>query len=266
MVLGVLQGLSEFLPISSSGHLVIAEHFLKFNQGGLAFEVFVHFGSLLAVIWIFRGDLRHLISALPFIFSWRSSRLTPDQRQYARLDLFLLIGSLPAAFIGIGFESVIERMFDSHVLAMGMLFITGLIVWSSRYTRESEKPMNARQAILIGVAQAVAILPGISRSGSTIVTGLWLGVPRHLAARFSFLLSIPVILGASLFKLTDIISRPLPSEEMTNILVASIAAAVSGYFAIIWLLAVIRKQKLEWFGIYCMVVSILGLIIDSVYP
>jgi undecaprenyl-diphosphatase len=259
--LGIIQGLSEFLPISSSGHLVIAEYMLDFNIGGLAFEVFVHFGTLLAVLWVFRKDIVQLVLNIPSIFRLNSATLPAEKRHYARLGLFIIIGSLPAAVIGLFFEDAIEQIFESHLIALIMLFITGVIVWSSRYTRETKQDLNAFQAFLIGLAQAFAILPGISRSGSTIVTGLWLGIPRDLAARFSFLLSTPVIFGASLLKTKDVLTTPLPVKELWLVIAASIAAMISGYFAILWLLDIIKKQKLEWFGIYCMIVSLIGLIL-----
>ena len=189
------------------------------------------------------------------------SNLPAEKRHYARLGLFILIGSIPAAIIGLLFEDAIEQIFESHLIALVMLFVTGIIVWSSRYTQEKKRDLNAFQAFLIGIAQAFAILPGISRSGSTIVTGLWLGIPRDLAARFSFLLSSPVIFGASLLKTKDVLAAPLPTKEVALVIAASIAALFSGYLAIIWLLDVIKKQKLEWFGIYCIAVSLVGLIL-----
>jgi undecaprenyl-diphosphatase len=261
ILLGIVQGLSEFLPISSSGHLVITEYLLDFNVGGLAFEVFVHFGTLLAVLLVFRRDIFYVIKAIPDIFRIPAGRLTQPRKEYAYLAIYLGIGSIPAALIGLFFESTIERIFEDHVLALGMLFLTGLIVWSSRYTHESGKKINSFVALIIGMAQAFAILPGISRSGSTILAGLWLGLPRQQAARFSFLLSAPVIFGASILKLKDVIQQPLPAAELLYILSATIAASISGYLAIVWLLDVIKKKKLEWFGVYCIMISLLGLIL-----
>jgi undecaprenyl-diphosphatase len=261
ILLGIIQGLSEFLPVSSSGHLVIAEYLLDFNIGGLAFEVFVHLGTLIAVLLVFRKDIVRLIAAIPDIFRLTSGKLSEQRKEYAQLAVYIAIGSLPAALIGLFFKDSIEQVFESHVLALIMLFITGIIVWSSRYTHEKGVKFKGYHALLIGVAQAFAILPGISRSGSTIVTGLWFGLSRHQTARFSFLLSAPVIFGASILKLRDVIQQPLPQSELLYIICATIAAAISGYLAIIWLLNVIRKQKLEWFGVYCIVVSIIGLIL-----
>jgi undecaprenyl-diphosphatase len=259
VVLGILQGLSEFLPISSSGHLVIAEHLMNFSESGLAFEVFVHFGSLLAVLWVFRKEIIQLLAAIPAIFRLSSPELDTEKRSYALLDIYIIIASIPAALIGIFFEEQIAIIFENHIFAFVMLFITGLIVWSSRYAREKNKAIGSGSSFLIGCAQAIAILPGISRSGSTIVTALWLGIPRETAAKFSFLMSVPVILGATVLKVREVFLNPLSQSELGNLILASLAALISGYFAIRWLLEIIRRKKLEWFGLYCMVVSLLGL-------
>jgi undecaprenyl-diphosphatase len=260
LVLGIVQGLSEFLPISSSGHLVLVEEILNFTKGGLAFEVFVHFGTLLAVLWIFRSDFIEMIKALPYLLKIRSKTLPPGKKDYALLDLYIIVGSLPAALIGIALEDTIEKIFENIILVLFMLFVTGIIMWSSRYPKEKREQMKTSDALLIGLAQAFAIIPGISRSGSTIVTGLWLGIQRNQVARFSFILSSPVIFGATLLKLKDLFQAPPPSNEIITYLAATIAAGLSGYFAIIWLLDIIKKKKLEWFGFYCIAVSVIGFI------
>ena len=260
IALGVIQGLSEFLPISSSGHLVIFSELFQFADKGLAFDVFVHFGTLLAVVLVFYRDIWMMIRTLPGLpaFVWRGMSVENAAQQYQAMTLFILIGSVPAAVIGLLFEKQIERIFHNHYLALGMLLLTAIILWSSRYTRERQTFLNGKQAFLIGLAQAFAIIPGVSRSGSTIVTGLWLGMDRNLAARFSFLLSVPVIFGATILKLTDLMDAPPPSSQIINLAAGTMAAALSGYLAIIWLLDVIRKKKLEWFALYCAAVSVLG--------
>jgi undecaprenyl-diphosphatase len=257
--LGLLQGLTEFLPISSSGHLVIAEHILNFKEGGLAFEVFVHFGTLISVLWVFRKEILKMIVNIPNMFRIFSSEIIQEDRQYAIMNYYIIIASLPAAIVGILFEDKIEMLFESYFLVFCMLFITGIIMWSSKYTRESHEKITGLHALLIGIAQAFAIIPGISRSGSTIVTGLWLGVRKSMAAQFSFILSIPVIFGATLLKALDLIEKPPSSDIFINLILATLAAAVAGYFAIIWLLDIIKKQRLQWFGVYCLALSLLGL-------
>ena len=259
VVLGILQGFTEFFPVSSSGHLVIAEHLMSFNRGGLAFEVFVHFGTLLAVVWIFRKEISQMIAAIPAVFKLSSPELDQEKKSYALLDLYIIIASIPAGLIGIAFEDKIALIFEDHAFAFGMLFITGLIVWSSRYAPEKSRTISAGSSFLIGCAQAIAILPGISRSGSTIVTALWLGIPREQAAKFSFLMSVPVIFGATILKVRDIFVNPLLQSDLGYLILASLAAMISGYFAIRWLLEIIRRKKMEWFGLYCMMVSLAGL-------
>lgn len=263
IILGIVQGLSEFLPISSSGHLVLFEEILNFKQSGIAFEVFVHFGTLIAVLIAFRKDIWKMVVLLPALpkFIFNGVRINDSDDEHNALAFFIIIGSIPAAVIGILFENQIESLFDSPILVLVALFITGVIVWSSKYPKETRPFMNSFHAFLIGIAQAFAIIPGISRSGSTILTALWLGIKRETAARFSFLLSIPVIFGASLIKFKDLMETPPPSDQILNLIVGSIAALISGYFAIILLLDIVRKQKLEWFGIYCIVISVVGLVI-----
>ncbi len=261
IILGIIQGLSEFLPISSSGHLVLAEELLHFKEGGLAFEVFVHFGTLLAVVWVFRKDIAKMILSLPAVFQLPGGNVEGERREYALLDIYIIIASVPAAVVGLLFEDAIEGLFERAELVLFMLFVTGVIMWSSRYTREKREEIGGWRSLLIGVAQAFAIIPGVSRSGSTIVTGLWLGIRRDLAARFSFILSVPVIFGATLIKFKDLLEVPPTSSHLHDLIAATLAAAIAGYFAIIWLLDVIRKQKLEWFGVYCFAVSIIGLIV-----
>jgi undecaprenyl-diphosphatase len=265
IILGIVQGLSEFLPISSSGHLVLAQEILNFKPDGIAFEVFVHFGTLLAVLLFFRRDVWEMIICLPWIpkFVLNGFKVETTRDKYISLTLYIIIGSIPAAVIGLFFRSEIEQLFDSPLLVLSALFVTGVIIWSSRYTTDTKNPVNAITAFIIGFAQAFAILPGISRSGSTIVTGMWMRVNRQEAAMFSFLLSIPVIFGATLAKLKELVESPPPTNEIIELTVATLASAISGYLAIVWLLKIIRKNKFEWFGVYCIVISFIGFILIS---
>lgn len=263
IVLGLVQGLSEFLPISSSGHLVLAGEILNFHQEGIAFEVFVHFGTLVAVLFAFRQDISQMFRTLPGLPAFLKNGLKPrnSDEEYVALSFYIILGSIPAAVIGLLFEKPIEALFQSVPLVLAALMVTALVMWSSRYTREKRPFMNGTHSVLIGIAQAFAIIPGISRSGSTIVTGMWLGIRRDLVARFSFLLSVPVIFGATLLKFKSLLEVPPPASESLNLVAGTVAAAVSGYFAIIWLLNLVRKQKLEWFGVYCAAVSVLGFLV-----
>ena len=268
IILGIVQGLSEFLPISSSGHLVLFAEILDYNEAGLAFEVFVHFGTLVAVVIVFRKDVWQMIRWLPGVpaFVMNGMKVVQPEDEYKAMSFYIIVGSVPAALIGILFKDGIEALFGSPILVLSALVMTGIIMWSSRYTEENSAGgprsfMNMVHAILIGCAQAFAIIPGISRSGSTIVTALWLGLKRDLAARFSFLLSVPVIFGATLLKVKDLLDAPPPPDEMMNLALGTLAAGISGYLAIIWMLGIIRRQKLEWFGVYCAIVGIGGMIV-----
>lgn len=262
IILGIVQGLSEFLPISSSGHLVLAEEMLKFHPPGMAFEVFVHFGTLFAVVIVFWKDVWGMIRWLPGVpgFIMNGLRIREENDRYRAMSFYIVVATIPAAIVGLFFKDNIEHLFNSPQFVLGALLVTALIMWSSRYTIESSRFFNLPFAVLIGIAQAFAIIPGISRSGSTIVAALWLGVKRETAAKFSFLLSIPVILGASILEFKHLYEAPPPADQILNLVLATIAAAVSGYFAIILLLEIIRKQKLEWFGVYCAIVGVIGLL------
>lgn len=249
IILGIVQGLTEFLPVSSSGHLVLASEILNFQEEGVAFEVFVHLGTLLSVLIVFRKDVIKMILA-PFQFL--SSRFENEEtKQYLYWDLYIIVGTIPAAVIGLSFKSQIEAAFSNILLVIIMLSITGTILLLSRFVRQKNQEMTILKSVLIGVAQAFAILPGISRSGSTIVTGIFLGIDKENAARFSFLLAIPAILGASVIKLKDLLSMESYTFPVSYLVIGAIVSFIAGYFAIIWLLDIVKKGKLEWFAIYC---------------
>jgi undecaprenyl-diphosphatase len=252
IILGMVQGLTEFLPVSSSGHLVLAAEILNFHEEGVAFEVFVHLGTLLSVLIVFRQDvIKMIIAPLQYL----SSRFRKEEtKQYLLWDLYIIIGTIPAAVIGLSFKSSIEAAFSNILLVILMLAITGTLLLLSRFIPKKNEEMTFLKSLLIGVSQAFAILPGISRSGSTIVTGIFLGINKENAARFSFLLAIPAILGASVIKLKDIIAMESYSIPFSFLLIGAIVSFISGYFAIIWLLDIVKKGKLEWFAYYCYLV------------
>ena len=255
VVLGIIQGLTEFLPVSSSGHLVLAAEFLNYQDEGVAFEVFVHLGTLLSVLVVFRSKILKMIIA-PYR-CWIKKDDDPDYRESANWAVYIIIGTIPAALIGLVFKDQIEGIFSNVLLVIIMLFITGTLMITARFIKNKDLELNPVKSFLIGIAQAFAILPGISRSGSTIVTGMILGVDRSKAAEFSFLLSVPAILGATVLKIKDLLDNSIHSEELMLLLIGTVAAFISGYFAIIWLLDVVKKGKLEWFVIYCYAIVII---------
>jgi undecaprenyl-diphosphatase len=266
ILVGIIQGLTEFLPISSSAHLVLIEDILHFNIGGLTFEVAVHFGTLLAVMLYFYDEVLKMVVA-PFYISHLFSPVKQKESvwsKYLIFDLFIIVATIPAAFVGLLFEDQIEAAFNSPVLALFMLSVTGLILLSYRFVKERDVPLTMSKSFLIGIAQAFAIIPGISRSGSTIMTGIWTGLDKETAAKFSFLLSIPAILGATILKFSDILSGSHSSHELLLIFVATIASFISGYIAIAFLISIIKKNKLDYFGYYCLIISIGGLLVKFI--
>ncbi len=257
VVLGIVQGLTEFLPISSSGHLVIGSELLNFQEKGIAFDVFLHLGTLLAVILVFRREIRGMIAA-PFLYlkGERGEGVLHD----LRWDLYVVISVLPAVFVGLFFKDYVEQMFSNLNIVFVMLLVTGILMVASRYLSSRNITLQGRHSFIIGCAQAMAILPGLSRSGSTIFAGMALGLDRQVVARFSFIMSIPAILGAMVLQLGDLISNPPTPAAFINIAAGTGASAIAGYFAIILLLDIVRRNRLEWFGYYCLALSSTGMV------
>ena len=257
IILGLVQGLAEFLPVSSSGHLVLVAEFLNFQDKGITFEVFLHFGTLLATFVAFRYEISKMLMAPYFV--WVKKSTDAELNEYLRWDYYVIVASIPAAFVGLLFKDQIEAFFDSTLFVYAMLFITGLVVSSTRFLNERGREFNFSNTFVIGIAQAFAILPGISRSGSTIFSGMAFGVSRDKVARFSFIMSLPAVMGAVVLKAADVMKTPLSPDQTLNYVVGTVVAFASGWLAILWLLDVVKKGKLQWFGYYCLLVSILGL-------
>ncbi len=249
IILGIIQGLTEFLPVSSSGHLVLAQELLGVKEPGITFEVMVHFGTLVAVIIYFRTQIATLVRA--------AFDLTMVQER--KMILFLIIGTIPAGLAGVLLEDFFEKTFGNPVETSIELIITGLILLATRYFLRGNKPVTATNSFVMGIGQAVAILPGISRSGSTIAAGIFWGVSPAVAAEFSFLLSIPAIAGAIVFKMDDLagVTGALAGQYA----VATVFSFAFGLAAVSGLLAVVRRGKLEYFAYYCFAVGALGLYI-----
>jgi undecaprenyl-diphosphatase len=247
ILLGIIQGLTEFLPVSSSGHLVLAEHFLNAKMPGVAFELAVHFGTLLSVLIYFRKRIISLIRSL-FVSTMQEER---------KMVLYLFMGTLPAAIAGVLFKDYFEAAFSSPFMISIFLMITGLILLLTAMIKTADRNINIFRSIIIGLGQAIAILPGISRSGSTISTGLFLGVKPSEAAEFSFLLSIPAIIGAIVFKINDL--GAIGREYLGVFGIGVAFSFVFGLLAVYLLLNLIRKGKFKYFGIYCLLIGLLSL-------
>ncbi|MFV1994473.1 MAG: undecaprenyl-diphosphate phosphatase [Verrucomicrobiales bacterium] len=253
--LGVLQGLTEFLPVSSSGHLVLAEGILGVNQGGgVTFELALHCGTLFSVLIYFRHELLTMASSL----------FRPGMRDERRLIALLVIGTLPAVFAGLFLRDYFESAYESPRFTSLMLCVTGLILFLPGWIQRRDGELGVPSALAMGIGQALAILPGISRSGSTIVAGMLAGVNPGRAAEFSFLLSVPAITGAVV----------LQSGEFTAIdpglagqyLAGMISPFVLGLAAVYAVLATIRKGKFQYFGYYCLAAGITGLFYFTFNP
>ncbi len=245
IVLGLIQGLTEFLPVSSSGHLALAEHFLSIKSPGVTFEVFVHFGTALAVVLYFRRRIASIIVALA---RW-AVRLQHDTAE-VRLAVHLLLATVPAAAVGYFLEDRIERAFASPVLVSVLLLVTGCILWFSGKLFPGTKVRETwLDALAIGAAQALAVLPGISRSGTTITAGLAVGLERRAAAEFAFLMSVPVIFGAAAASLGDALEAG--SGAGAPILLGTVAAFLSALPAIALLMRAVVAGRLANFAYYC---------------
>ncbi|MEP0821897.1 MAG: undecaprenyl-diphosphate phosphatase [Ignavibacterium sp.] len=263
IILGAVQGLTEFLPVSSSGHLVLTEHLLNVPVNtDVTFEVFVHFGTLLSVVLALWTDIREIVqSTIHALGGIRQAPRQYKENEHFRLAILIILGSIPAAYIGIRFEEQITEVFTDPKLVAVMLVVTGLMLFLTRLApAPNGKPVGLFSGLLIGCAQAMAIIPGISRSGSTISVGMYLGISPVKSARFSFLLSIPVIAGATLLKVIGIVRTGIEWDGMAAILAGTAVAFASGYLAIRFLLRVIEKGRFSIFSIYCLIVGTLGII------
>jgi len=248
IILGIIQGLTEFLPVSSSGHLELAKALFgdhSLPEESLTFTVVLHFATALSTIVIFRKEVLEILKGL-FQFKWNEE---------TKFSLKIIVSMIPAAFVGFFFEEELASLFGGQILLVGfMLIITAMLLLFADKAKTTDKKVTFGSAFIIGVSQAIAMLPGISRSGATISSAVLLGVDRTKAAKFSFLMVVPLILG----KVTkDIMSGEI-SLENSHIGVLSvgfIAAFISGLFACTWMISLVKKSKLSYFAIYCAVVG-----------
>ena len=260
IIIGIVQGLTEFLPVSSSAHLVFIQNILGV-QSSLAFDTFLHLGSLLAVLWFFRADIIKMIlswiSSLSDIIHGRFREGFYDD-PYKRLAWYVIIATIPVGFAGVFFEDSVDALFSGALYVPAFfLFVTGTILYlSQRMTSGSINFRNitGKHALFMGLGQACAILPGLSRSGTTIAAGLVAGLDKEFAAKFSFILSIPAILGAFILQVKDIGSAM--DANFLPIFLGFVAAFISGYIAIKWMLDLIQKRNLDIFAYYCWIVGI----------
>ncbi len=254
IVLGIIQGLTEFLPVSSSGHLELAKFFLgddSVAEESMMMTVSLHAATALSTLLIFRRDVGEIFRGL-FKFKWNE--------EFA-FSLKIILSMIPAALVGLIFEEQIEQLFNKQVLLVGgMLIITGLLLYLADRARNTEKKVSYSNALIIGLAQAVAILPGISRSGATISTSVLLGIDRERAARFSFLMVVPLILGKMA---KDLMDGNLTQSSVDAVPLAAgfIAAFITGALACVWMIKLVKRSKLTYFSIYCFVVAFIVIVL-----
>ncbi len=266
LLLGIVQGLTEFLPISSSGHLVIFQRLLGVEYPGISFEIAVHLGTFLAVVVVYSEDIYKIIAAvvggLVDVRKGRTSLAVWFQNEYVRLALMIVIGSVPTALIGFTLRDRFEALFSSLTAVGYALLITGLILWLTAFRRGGRRDISGMRfidALLIGIAQGAAITPGISRSGTTIAAALFLGLDRRTAARYSFLLALPTVLGAGMVDILHSVVSPHP-VAVTPMVLGGVTAAIAGWLAIKVLLRFLLTGYLFIFSLYCWLVGLLVLL------
>lgn len=259
LILGIVQGATEFLPISSSGHLVLVPWLLDWAEPGLAFDTIVHWGTLVAILVVFWRDLITLVTA------WVRSLVERNLDQTeARLAWLIIVGTLPAALMGYLWEDFFESLFSSPGRVAVLLLVTGAILALSERLGKRQRSLGDLgwlDSVLIGLAQACAIAPGISRSGATIAMGLLRGVKREAAAHYSFLLATPIILGAGLLQLVRLFQAGAVGVQLPPLIIGFLAAAISGYLCIRFLLSYLQRDRLYVFAIYCWAAGIASLTI-----
>lgn len=258
IVLGIIQGLTEFLPVSSSGHIEIGQAILNtasLKEQEELLSVVLHAATALATIFVFRKDIVEILRGL-------SNTKDKTQQKFA---LFIIVSMIPAAFVGIVFDDLLNQLFEGQLLLVSiMLLLTGaLLMFAERFEPKQKLDLSLGKSFLIGIAQAIAILPGISRSGATISTSLLLNVDRGTAARFSFLMVVPLILGKMAKDILDG-KLQLSQELIMPFSAGFIAALVSGIIACTWMISIVKKSKLSYFAFYCWAIGLIGIIYSLV--
>ena len=255
IILGIIQGLTEFLPVSSSGHLELAKAVLgdqSLPEESLLFTVVLHFATALSTIVIFRKEIAEIFTGL-LQFKWN---------EQAEFSVKIILSMIPAAVIGVIFNDQIEALFSRQILLVGaMLILTGLLLFLADRAKNTNKKVTYSSALLIGISQAIAILPGISRSGATISTSVLLGIDRERAARFSFLMVVPLILGKMA---KDLLEGGIAKSQMEilPLVLGALAAFISGLIACQWMISLVKKSQLIYFSFYCLIVGTIAILIS----
>lgn len=264
LILGIFQGVAEFLPISSSGHLALLQHLFDIKEGNLFFTEMLHFGTLISIFIVYFKDIMRIIYEIIIlignILKGRRKKLTVHQK----LGLFVLIGSIPTAIIGLTFEDFFESLYTS-ILPIGIAFIvTGFLLFiaeKNTYQNKGIKEMTIKDSLIVGTFQGVAIIPGISRSGSTIVASLFRGLNKSLATEYSFLLALPATFGAFLLGIIDVLKNDSSSVMINTPLIIGVAiSAIVGVFSIKILIKLLKNNKLHYFSYYLWIIGVITII------
>jgi undecaprenyl-diphosphatase len=256
-LLGVVQGLTEFLPVSSSGHLVLFQNLFGFHEPELFFDICLHMGTLVAIFLVFWKELFTILATLAQLpgLMRNAGGMKPlfDSNESVRMALLIVIGTIPTGILGVLFHSIADQLFSSLRIVGGMLVLTGTVLWITRRHVALGRPVAAvtlKDALIIGFVQGLAIIPGISRSGTTISAALLLGIDREVAGRYSFLLSIPAIIGALVMGLdADMLQKS--SAGIGVLFLGTAMAAIVGYVSLVVLMRLVKKGKLSAFAPYC---------------
>ena len=267
VLLGAVQGLTEFLPVSSSGHLVLFQNLLGLKEPLLAFDISVHVGTLFAVVIYFFKDIIGILKALARWLAVLPDRQAASallaQDREIRIALLIVTGSIPTAILGLLFKEIAETLFSSVTIVGATLIITGIVLWGTRRFGKAGhgiRQFTVKKSFAIGVIQGLAIIPGISRSGSTIAAGLYLGLDRETATRFSFLLSIPAVAGAGLLGTGDLVGQ----DNLPTMIIATgtLVSCIVGYASLKLLVWMVSRGRLHYFTPYCVVVGCLALVVS----
>jgi undecaprenyl-diphosphatase len=267
VLLGAVQGLTEFLPVSSSGHLVLFQNLLGLKEPLLAFDISVHVGTLFAVVIYFFKDIIGILKALARWLAVLPDRQAASallaQDREIRIALLIVTGSIPTAILGLLFKEIAETLFSSVTIVGATLIITGIVLWGTRRFGKAGhgiRQFTVKKSFAIGVIQGLAIIPGISRSGSTIAAGLYLGLDRETATRFSFLLSIPAVAGAGLLGAGDLVGQ----DNLPTMIIATgtLVSCIVGYASLKLLVWMVSRGRLHYFTPYCVVVGCLALVVS----
>jgi undecaprenyl-diphosphatase len=251
LILGIVQGVTEFLPVSSTAHVIITSILLDLQFEGLAFEIFLHLASVLAVMLYFRRDIKEIVIGFFSYFRLR----TRENTIHFRFGLYILVATIITGALGMVLQDYLDESLKTPPVIAFSLVITGLfLIFIERFHKigkKDESTMGLKETLIVGLAQTIAVFPGISRSGSTLVAALWTGLNRDAAVRFSFLLSIPVILGSTVLMIKDASIEQITMYGVTPLVIAFFASFIFSIIGIIWLIEFLKRSKLIYFAMYC---------------